>query len=332
MNREDVEKVVESLRDMGILRTLKISGDWYSCYCPFHADGNEKKPSFGILLADQYRNGRKYSAGFAHCFTCGYAKNLLEFVKDIFVAKDISESATSWLSNILPEFSEEDDSDLLLPLTTIQGLNATYAVDYMNSLIKPKQEFVSEQELASYRYTVPYMYQRGLTDAIIDKYDIGYDAHHIPPGRKAELPCITFPVRDKDGNTLFFCRRSIEGKYFNYPRNVQKPVYGIYELPKDCKSVVVCESCFNALTCIKYGKPAVALLGTSNSYQIQQLKELGVSEFILAFDPDEAGRRATAKLKKALKEVAIVWSYVGIPEGKDINDLDYETFINLELE
>lgn len=332
LSRDDITRVVESLRDMGILRAFKISGDWYSCYCPFHSDGNEKKPSFGILLVDQYRNGRKYSAGFAHCFTCGYAKNLLDFISDLFSAKDVSQSAISWISSILPEFSVSEEDDSLVPLSIMQGLNAKFAVDYMKSMIKDKQEFISEQELTSYRYTVPYMYQRGLTDAIIDKYDIGYDAHHIPPGRKKELPCITFPVRDKDGNTLFFCRRSVEGKYFNYPSNVQKPVYGIYELPKGCKSVVICESCFNALTCVKYGKSAVALLGTSNSYQIQQLKELGVNEFILALDPDEAGRRATAKLKKALKDVAIVWSYVGIPEGKDINDLDYETFMNLDLE
>ena len=110
-----------------------------------------------------------------------------------------------------------------------------------------------------------------------------------------------------------------------------KPVYGLYELPKGCKSVIVCESAFNALTCWVYGKPAVALFGTGNSYQIQQLKELGVNEFILAFDPDEAGKRATAKLKKALHSIAIVWSFEGIPEGKDINDLTKKEFDALEL-
>ena len=131
---------------------------------------------------------------------------------------------------------------------------------------------------------------------------------------------------------MFFCRRSIAGKFFNYPTGVTKPVYGLYELPDNCKSVIVCESCFNALTCWVYGKPAVALLGTGNSYQIQQLKELGVNEFVLAFDPDEAGRKATEKLKCALHSVAIVWSYANIPAGKDINDLTKDEFDNLYVE
>lgn len=73
------------------------------------------------------------------------------------------------------------------------------------------------------------------------------------------------------------------------------------------------------------------MLGTGNSYQIQQLQELGVHEFILAFDPDEAGRRATAKLKRALKSVAIVWEFEGIPIGKDINNLSLEEFNALTL-
>ena len=81
-----------------------------------------------------------------------------------------------------------------------------------------------------------------------------------------------------------------------------------------------------------YEKPAVALLGTGNSYQIQQLKELGVNEFVLAFDPDEAGRKATEKLKRALHSVAIVWSYANIPAGKDINDLTKDEFDNLYVE
>ena len=108
-------------------------------------------------------------------------------------------------------------------------------------------------------------------------------------------------------------------------------MYGIYELPKDCKSVVVCESCFNALTSWRYGRPAVALLGTGNPYQIQQLKQLGVREFILALDPDDAGQRGTEKLKKALRSVAIVYTVSGIPAGKDLNDLTEEEYNQLQL-
>ncbi len=330
----DVYAVLNKLESEGFIRTHKRVGNYMQIFCPFHNDGNEKKPSCGVLLYEEVRAGRKYPAGWFHCFTCGFAHTLPEAITELLKLRHISQSGMDWLVKNIPGFDPDssDDFELLIPSDVMDTINEQYAVSYIQSLTKPEQQYVSEKELASYRFTVPYMYERKLTDEIIEKFDVGYDANWIAPGRKKPTPCITFPVRDIDGNTLFLCRRSIQGKFFNYPTGVTKPVYGLYELPKNCKSVVICESCFNALTCWVYGKPAVALLGTGNSYQIQQLKELGVHEFILAFDPDEAGRKATEKLKRALRGVAIVWSYVGIPIGKDLNDLSKEEFEALELE
>lgn len=330
----DVEVILEKLQSFGFIRIHKQVGNYMQIYCPFHSDGNERKPSCGVLLHEEYKNGRKYPQGWTHCFTCGYAETLPDMITDLLKLKSISQTGIDWLVQNIPGFVPDFESEFeaLIPDTLMSTLNDKYAVKYLQSLTQPKPEYISETELASYRFTVPYMYERKLTDAIIEKFDVGYDANWVAPGRTKPTPCITFPVRDKDGHTLFFCRRSIQGKFFNYPTGVTKPVYGLYELPTGCKSVIICESCFNALTCWVYGRPAVALLGTGNSYQIQQLRELGVQEFILAFDPDEAGQRATAKLKRALKSVAIVWSFVGIPAGKDINNLSKEEFDALELE
>lgn len=330
----DTFQVLEKLESMDFIRMHKQVGNYMQIYCPFHSDGHEHKPSCGVLLQDEYRNGRKYPAGFFHCFACGYAEPLQNAMNDLLKIHHISKSGLDWLAENIPGFSLdiEDDFESLVPDGIMSAINNKFAISYIQSIADPKPDYVSEEELASYRYTVPYMYERKLTDEIIEKFDVGYDGNWIAPGRKTPTPCITFPVRDKDGNTLFLCRRSIKGKFFNYPTGVTKPVYGLYELPDNCKSVIICESCFNALTCWGYKRPAVALLGTGNTYQIQQLKELGVHEFILAFDPDEAGQRATAKLKRALKSVAIVWSFVGIPPGKDINDLSKEEFDSLTLE
>lgn len=330
----DVEVILEKLQSFGFIRIHKQVGDYMQIYCPFHSDGNERKPSCGVLLNEQFKNGRRYPQGWTHCFTCGYAESLPDMISDLLKLKSISQTGIDWLIQNIPGFQADFEADYqqLIPDNLMNALTDNFAVQYLQSLTQPEVEYVSEAELASYRFTIPYMYERRLTDEIIDKFDVGYDANWVAPGRKTPTPCVTFPVRDKDGHTLFFCRRSVQGKFFNYPTDVTKPVYGLYELPPNCKSVIICESCFNALTCWVYGRPAVALLGTGNSYQIQQLKELGVQEFILAFDPDDAGRRATNKLKKALKSVAIVWSFVGIPPGKDINDLTKEEFDALTLE
>lgn len=328
----DVERILRKLEELEYVRLSKITGDYYTVYCPFHKDGKERKPSCGVLLRDQYRNGQKYPAGFWHCFTCGAAKTMVDAVTEILKSRHVSKSGLDWLKENIDGFEPESDFESLIPDDLMVNVNEKFAVSYIQNIVNPAPiSYISEEELARYRFTVPYMYSRGLTDELIDLYDIGFDANHVPPNRKKPLPCVTFPVRDIQGNTLFFCRRSIEGKYFNYPEGVTKPVYGLYELDKSAKRVVIAESCFNALTARKYGDQAVALLGTGNSYQIKQLRELGVKEFITAFDPDEAGQRATQKLKKALKDVAIVWSFEGIPQGKDINDLTYEEYKSLSL-
>ena len=83
----EVEKIVDKLVEYGLLRVHKISGDWYQCYCPFHSDGQERRPSFGILLHEQHRNGLTYRAGFGHCFTCGVAGNIDTIVEKILQTK-----------------------------------------------------------------------------------------------------------------------------------------------------------------------------------------------------------------------------------------------------
>lgn len=323
----DVEKILEVLEQHHFIRRNRRMNNWFSIYCPFHSDGNEKKPSFGVLLQDEVRGGQVYKQGFGHCFTCGYAKSLPEMVEDILKTKSISKSGLEWLAENIPGFIAQDvEFDYLIPQELIQTAQAKYALSYIQEKISAAVPTpISEEELASYRYTVPYMYERKLTNEIIEKFDVGVDLKWIPPGRVRPVPCITFPVKDAKGTTLFLCRRSIKGKLYNYPEGVVKPVYGLDQITSEHTSIIICESIINALTCWVYGYPAVALLGTGNAYQLQQLKELGVKEYILGMDGDDAGHRATAKLHRNLKSVAIVWT-MHLPEGKDINDLSREEF------
>ena len=83
----------------------------------------------------------------------------------------------------------------------------------------------------------------------------------------------------------------------------------------------------NALTCVAYGRPALALFGTGSPYQIEQLNKLSVRHYILALDPDKAGEKGTYKLKRGLKGKLL--TKLIVPTGKDINDLSYEEFLSL---
>lgn len=326
----DVEQVVRKLSDIGWIRLGKITGDYQTLHCPFHSNGEEKKPSCGILLNAQYRGGISYPAGFFNCFACHASGDIYDFIRRLLEIHSTTSTVAQWLKDNIPGY-EEETIEPLIPDNLSQAFQSSLAVKQIQSMTQKQQQFVSEEELASYRFVVPYMYERGLTDELIEKYDVGFDQHFVPPGRSRAVPSITFPVRDEQGRTLFCVRRSVKGKLYNYPTETVKPVYGVYEFPKDCKSAVLCESCINALTSVKYGFPALALLGTGNQFQIQQMRRLGLSEITLAFDGDEAGSRATSKWKKALSDIMVVWT-IHMPDGKDLNDLTKEEFIQVYSE
>lgn len=327
----DISLVLEKLQEINLVRLHKITGNYYTIYCPFHSDGKERRPSCGVLLREEYRNGRKYPAGFCHCFTCQYAKTLPEFVTDLLKINSITQTGLEWLQQNIPGFSPDFEYELLLPDNLMNAVNEKFAVNYIHSFNSKQRTYVSEEELKKYRFTVPYMYERKLTDEVIEKYDVGFDPNFIPEGRKNPIPCITFPVRDKEGRTLFIYRRSIESKFFSAPDGVEKPVYGLDVIPNSCKSLCICESIINALTLEGWGYNAVALLGTGTPFQISQLKQLNIRDFVLCLDGDEAGHKGTEKLKRKLAKTAMIWK-VNIPPGKDVNDLDKETFDKLYLE
>jgi len=326
----NIVRAIDILAQHNIIRTVKVVGDYYRIYCPIHNDGNERKASCGVLIHDQYKNGQHYPAGWFHCFACGYADTFVNTINKIFELRGLGQSGVSWLNEHVPDFEEDEEIDYLVPTDIMEQLINKHSIQDIRSRLDESNKFsiVSEEELSKYRFTVPYMYERKLTDKIIEDYDIGYDANWQFGNKKSPTPCITFPVRDISKNTLFICRRSIEGKIFHYPEGVIKPLYGIDMIPATAKSIIICESCFNALTAVAYGYFAVATLGTGNSYQIQQLKELGIHDFVLCFDGDDAGRRATNKFKKALKSVAFVWT-IEMPDGKDLNDCTKEEFDEL---
>ncbi len=294
--------------------------------CPMHKGGQERKPSCGITTTDiRYANGKVVKAGTVHCLACGYTASLNEMISSLFGKDDGGRFGNEWLAKNFVTLQTEQRQPLVLELER-----------HPNRKIETPT-YISEEELDSYRYIHPYMYQRKLTDEVIELFDIGYDdkfEFKSANGSIINYRCITFPNKDEQGNTLFIARRSVDTKFFNYPKEVIKPVYGIYELYKYYgndlpKSIIICESMFNALTCWVYGKPAVALNGTGTPHQYAQLLKLPVRKFILGLDPDTAGDNGRRKLHNYFNNKKIVTDLV-IPEGKDINDLAKEEFDNLK--
>lgn len=269
--------------------------------CPYHNSGQENRPSAGIRKAD----------GKFHCFTCHEAHSLPEMISYCFGYRDdvFGKFGKKWLLKNFSYIQVQQRPDMELDLDRHHK--------------KAEPEYVPEAELDKYRYIHPYMYKRRLTDEIIELFDVGYD--------KATR-CLTFPVRDITGNTLFVARRSVDRKYFRYPPGVVKPLYGLYELSqleKMPSELIICESMLDALTCWVYGKYAVALNGLGNELQFTQLRKLPCREMVLATDNDKPGNDARDRIKAALPN-KLVTQYVIPKPAKDINDLDLQGFESLE--
>ena len=247
--------------------------------CPFHKEGQEKKPSCGIRKSD----------GWAHCFSCDTSCSLEQLISRCFGVDDLGQYGLNWLkNNFLGDISKERNISISLDRKLLKINPQNSQNQNLNT------NYISDAELNKYRYYHPYMYERKMTNEVIEIFDIGYDK---------ETNCITFPIRDKNGNCLFVARRSVSVKYFNYPNNAEKPLYGVYELyqlKEFPKEVYICESMIDAITLWTYKKYAVALNGLGTKNQIAELNKLPCRKFILATDNDAAGQKARQKLRDAI--------------------------------
>ena len=293
-------KLQLEINEIYLFNQIKELPDDLMVSCPFHKNGQERKASCGIRKED----------GWVHCFSCGESCSLEQMISRCFNVNDFGQYGLNWLKN---NFLGDILADRKLYIN----------LDRKSVKTDSNKNYIDEKELVNYRYIHPYMYERKMTDEVIEIFDIGYDKN---------TNCITFPVRDKNGNCLFIARRSVNSKWFNYPNNVEKPIYGIYELyqlKEFPKEIIVCESMINCITVWVYGKYAIALNGTGSANQLEELKKLSCRKLILGLDPDKAGENGTMKIFNKLKNHKLVTKLI-IPKGKDINDLSKEEFDNLQ--
>ncbi len=271
-------------------KEARESGNNLQIQCPYHGNGIERKPSAGIRKTD----------GIFHCFACGETHTLPEVISYCFGYQG-DMYGRKWLDEHVPE----------------KMFYAGKTHHHDSHKQKIHTEYVSEEKLDSYRYTHPYWSKRGITDAnIIELFDLGYDK---------KTDCITFPVRDKNGNCEFVARRSVRTKFFSYPEGVSKPLYGLYELMQEyncgynISPVIVCESMIDSILLWQSQHHAVALNGLGNDRQFKQLSELPCNSLILATDNDDAGKKARERIKSKVTNKLI--SYIQFPKGiKDPGD------------
>lgn len=276
-----LEDILEELRRqlaLNDIEYLKIqpreSGRNIQIQCPYHGNGQERKPSAGIRKSD----------GMFHCFACGETHELPEVISYCFGKNDMGAYGWQWL---LKNF-------LTIAIEERKRIELNISREHVNhNSVGDIGHYVSEEELDKYRYYHEYWTKRGITDErIIELFDLGYDS---------KTRCITFPVRDTRGNCLFVAKRSVVTKFFNYPRDVKKPLYGLYELEKvkaKPTEIIIVESMIDAILLWQHKHYTFALNGLGNDLQFKQLRELPMRKIILATDNDERGMKARDRIKR----------------------------------
>lgn len=280
----------------GKLRQIQKRGNQIRITCPCHADGQEDT---GSCFVD-------CDTGMWHCFACHESGNFSKLVGECF---DADESfGKKWLiTNYV--------GDSIIEVDNHQDF-------FLDVFYEKKTEYLDESILDSYEDWHPYLAKRHLSKEVCEKFKVKYDK---------DSQMIVFPVYDTHNKLYMLTKRSVNSKKFLIDKDKEKPVYLLNTIIRENRtSVVVAESQINALTLWTWDMPAIAMFGTGTNYQFKLLNKSGIRHFTLAFDGDEAGKRATKKfIDKCRKDVLI--SVVCIPQGKDVNDLTEEEYKNLKV-
>ena len=219
----------------------------------------------------------------------------------------------------------------------------------MNPLSKQYQAQLFRNQQA-----LNYLYGRGFTIETIKKFELGYagsNAKEISNSHAKRLGLVSvyenkpyaffnnrimIPIRNNNGKTAGFTGRTLLpfdniAKYKNSKDskefNKSKILYNLHSIIGNNDSVILFEGHLNVLAYhqtlhgIQGSTPhPVATGGTALTTQhIEALKNRGVRSVFICFDGDKAGRNATLRAIRLLKDNFMVY-VVAMPKGKDVAD------------
>ncbi|AGO15417.1 DNA primase [Glaesserella parasuis] len=290
---------------------LKKAGRDYQACCPFH---HEKSPSFTVSQSKQ----------FYHCFGCGVHGNVISF---------------------LMEYDKLEFPEAIEELAALHGLEVPRE-NVINRDGKPQASYKTrrnlyelldlvakfyQQQLTQDRASQAYLQQRGLSQEIIERFEIGFSPNAMDavlrrfgnnPEEVQKLldtgmlskndrgnvydrfrNRVMFPIRDKRGRVIAFGGRVLgdeKPKYLNSPESATyhkgNELYGLYQALQHNENpefLFVVEGYMDVVALAQFGvNNAVASLGTATTGEQIQLMFRSTEQVICCYDGDRAGRDA----------------------------------------
>ncbi|WP_103606176.1 DNA primase [Campylobacter concisus] len=329
---KSIEKLKNQIDIVDIIEhflPVKKMGANYKCVCPFHDDRN---PSMSISQSKQ----------IFHCFACKAGGDAIKFVMDY-------EKLT------YPEAIERIAS---LVNFSLEYTNDKAPTQKENKHILEKANAFYRSEFFKHEAAVRYIYSRGINDAMIEKFELGWAGdssstirllqnENIEPKEALEVGIvkqnekgiyasfierITFPIYSHTTRLVGFGGRTISdhpAKYVNSPQSLvfdkSKLLYG-YHLAKQSifekKQIIITEGYLDVIMLHYAGfTNAVAVLGTALTTSHLPLLKRGEISVVLCFDGDGAGINAAIKSSRLLSQNEIDGSVVIIKGGADPADM-----------
>jgi len=334
-----IREIAERLSILDVISpvvSLQKSGKSYKGLCPFHPD---KNPSF---VVNPERNT-------FYCFGCGAGGDIYSFFMKFHrmtfpqALEELARRAGLPLERKEGVLSSQERGKHQAGV----ALNALASRFFHETLLKSKDAEPARQ----------YLRQRGIDPSIVSLYAIGYSpnrwdglAQYLEKkGASLDLASqiglvarrksaggfydrfrnrVMFPIADAEGRVVAFGARSLGDdppKYLNSPDSFLYRkgsfLYGLSEARKSIREqdvAILVEGYFDLLTMHQNGfSHAVAVLGTSlTEAQILSLRQL-TRNFVLVFDGDPAGKKASFRNLGDFLEKGISARAVYLPEGED---------------
>lgn len=172
-----------------------------------------------------------------------------------------------------------------------------------------------------------YLNARGITDALIDEYKLGWGQFY---GQR----WITIPIKDQSGEYYFFKLRQdpqVGNEKMTYPKTtesqkIESQIYDWQALKSPLEKIVICEGELDRLLLTSKGIPAITSTHGAGTFKNEWLDALkGIKQVYVCFDNDDAGKKGADKVMQMLlstkrHRVYVITLPKELGDGGDITD------------
>ena len=282
--------------------------------CPFCGSGNGENKSGALTL---------YKDGF-HCFSCKKSGDVLDLIGCVEHIPDyqgqlkraeelfgVSNKSFSFVGKTQSDFKEQKEESV------------TY-----DTYFAQMHEHINETD---------YWRKRGLGEATVKRFMLGYDADWIHPNAQnkekiAKSPRLIIPT----GLSSYLARDVRPDATKCVKMRVGKTnIFNESALYESTKPLFVVEGEFDAMSITEVGGEAIGIGGTSGAKKLLEkiASKKPTQMLILAFDADEAGNKCTKEISEELIRMEVQFKinddFLGCKDANEALCQDRDAFSNL---